>query len=177
MTEVEFLQESTTEIEKLTSEIDDLLAKATDQTWQATNPDNGWTTAQIVEHLWRTCAAYSSRLEEAFAESPVATPGATIELGRPTKMILNGLAKRRTPAPRKLVVTEPISAQVALEHWNDFKAATRQELENAREHSLSQYRFRNPFVPIFKMSIADYLALEVEHLRYHAPQIRSRVET
>lgn len=175
MTEAQFLQDSSAEFDRLAAEIDALLAKATEETWQATRPDNGWTTAQIVEHVCRAAGFYEARVAEALSNAPASDGSAEVRHGFFARMLLKEMSKKRRPAPKKLVVTEAVSPEAALEHWERLKKTTREEFAAARGKSLAGPRFPNPFVSIFPMSVADHIALQNLHVRYHLPQIATRL--
>ena len=229
MTEAQFLEHTDKEFESIASELDAALDKATDETWQATRSDNGWTTAQVLEHICRAVMPCESAVAEALAKaeggdgsveggswrlsisarrdpSPAARTtvrasvrGVRAGWGKKPKLrreatpqlnrhdppsvgftrflpaIFRWLYAKRVPVPDALEIKERIEKDAALDHWLACKTLMRSQFEQAKGKRIARARFRNPIVPLVKISVADYFAIQVEHIRHHAEQIQARV--
>jgi len=173
MTEAQFLEQTDKEFETIALGLDAVLEKATDESWQATRPDNGWTTAQVLEHICRSILPCEAPVAQALAK---AQPGdGAVGLVKYFPKLFRWLYAKRVPVPDALEIKELIPKDIALNHWSQCKALVRSEIQQSQGRHISRAKFRNPIVPLFQTSVAAYLAVTVEHIRHHAEQIHQRV--
>lgn len=175
MTERDLLRQLRNDFEAWSGEIESRLVRATAEQWQAVHTDNGWTTAQIVEHMCRSRKMYGDVLPKAFDTGPRGDGTAEVKHSFIGGQILGALKRFRPPAPSKLVESGRIEQDVALARWRELRSTMENDLERAEAVHLTATKFRNPAVPIFTMNLADALAILVVHLNYHRPQIERRI--
>lgn len=177
MTESEQLRRFWEDYESLWEEMDSGLKSVPDEAWMAVRPDNGLTTAQIVEHLYISAVAYDLAVMKVLREAKASDGSAEVRHGFIGRLLLMALSRPSAPRPKKLDVSAPVSVETARLNWAELDRIMRKIAEAAKGKALGAPRFPNPIVGIFKMSAADALAILLIHLRYHRPQIMARLQS
>lgn len=158
---------------RLTARLEKAAAAHSDESWERT-PARGWSPAGIVRHMVLTQAPYLRVLPSVVEHAPPAgqTPISHTWFG---KMLIQGAGPQgNSPAPKSLHPGPGPHGRGVVDEWIAQQSEFLRLLEAARGKDLSGTRFRNPFVPIFRMSLADAFAVAVAHTERHVSQIEAR---
>jgi hypothetical protein len=135
-------------------------------------PDaHSWSVWQCVDHLGRTNVAYAGALQQAVSSSEKAN-GSTSEfapgwfgswfVGRVEPPV-----RTKFKAPGKIVPAIAGDMQDVLAAFKRSHGPLRRVLESAATVDLNRVRFRNPFVPLVRFTVATGLLIVSAHDRRH----------
>lgn len=140
----------------------------------------GWSIAQCLDHLGAMNEVYGSaiklgieraRLRGSMPKGPV-RPG---YLGSKFVRSLEPPVKHRTRAPRQGIPAVRKDRQFILDHYRAAHDLVRRLIAGAASIDANRARFRNPFIPFVRFSIATGLFVIAAHDRRHlwqAEQVR-----
>jgi hypothetical protein len=135
----------------------------------------GWSIAQCYDHVGLTNETYLKALRAAIGK---ARPG-HIPFhagGWPSRLFLNSLEppiKFKVRAPKKIVPASAFTASEALQRLLASNQATRQFATETASLNLCAVRFKNPFVPGLKFTVATGLLIIPAHGRRHLWQVEN----
>lgn len=168
-----FLDHLRSETQQLTIRLEKAAATHSDETWDIV-PARGWSPAGIARHMVLTNAPYLSVLAGVVAQARPATQARIAHTWFGSMLLKGAGPQGNSPAPRSLHPGPGPHGKPVVEEWTRQQTAWLALIEGAKGKELSGTRLRNPFVPIFRMSIADALAVAVAHTERHVSQIEAR---
>ena len=142
-----------------------------------------WCMAECVEHVALANAAYLAKIQPAISRAHAVAP-----MSNPLRIggWLSGLllksispqAERKLSAPKKIrpLAVEPSDAfkKLAASHFTIISI-----LETKAQPDLNRVRFRNPFIPLIRFTVASGILIMAAHGRRHllqAERIREMLE-
>jgi hypothetical protein len=174
MTCAELLQECEARNRELLERGKAAAARLDDEAWNEA-PKDGWSPAQIFEHMMLANGPYAALLERLLEDAPAGAeaPAKHSFFG---KLLLKAAGPRgNAPAPKALHPCAGPHGRDVLDRWAAQQERIVELHEMARGKNLAQLRFSNPFVKFFKMTGCDAFALFADHTERHVSQIESRV--
>ena len=141
--------------------------------------EHSWSIRQCLDHLAKTNATYAAALQEAVSRSKAS--GRTSELA-PGWFARWFIAQMEPPVRTKFktfAIVAPAgtgSVQDALKAFEMSHEPLRRVLESAAGVDFNRVRFRNPFVPLLRFSIATGLLIVNAHDRRHLWQAKQIAE-
>jgi DinB family protein len=159
----------------------EIAASCTDeQFYWCPRAGQGWSIAQCLDHLGAMNDVYGNaiksgieraRLRGSMPRRPV-KPG---YLGGKFVQSLEPPVKHRTRAPRQGIPAPRKERQIILDQYRGAHDLVRRLIVDAASIDASRARFRNPFIPFVRFSIATGLFVIAAHDRRHlwqAEQVR-----
>jgi len=147
--------------------------------WQPSS--TSWSIAQCVNHLAIGNKMYAAALREAVTRANGSSKPRRDPI-RPggwfTAYFLRSMeppAKQKWKAPKKIVPASRISAREALDAFLRANDDLRSVAQQGAPFDLNRIRFHNPFVGVFRFTVATGLLLMAAHNRRHlwqAEQVR-----
>jgi hypothetical protein len=141
---------------------------------------HSWSIRQCLDHLAKTNVTYARALEQAVSRSK-GSGGRTSELA-PGWFARWFIAQMEPPVRKKFktfAIVAPAgtgSVRDALKAFETSHELLRRMLESAATVDFNRVRFRNPFVSLFRFSIATGLLIVNAHDRRHLWQARQIAE-
>lgn len=173
MTSQELLTDVDTRLTALTTRLEAAFGKLSDTEMNAPIPPSNWSPAQIVEHLMLTNAPYLSAVPAVLTNAAKGgdQPAVFTWFG---KFLMNaGGPGGNAPAPKALHPTpgpKDRSILTANEAQAKEFAALRAQMVGL---DLGRTRVNNPFMKIFRMTLADFLQVSALHTERHIAQIEA----
>jgi hypothetical protein len=158
---------------------ENLLGSLTDASsnWQPNN-GAGWSVAQCVAHMAATNTTYLSAMETASADAR--SGHVTLE---PAGWFSRYFLRKTEPpvsvkikAPRAIRPGTQISKSEALNRFKQSNEEVRKFVLNSAGLDLCSVRFRNPFVPLLRFTVATGLLVIAAHNRRHLWQAEQVVK-
>jgi hypothetical protein len=140
-------------------------------------PEPGvWTCGQVVEHLLVSNARYMEVVPRALAHCPEAPGASEVALS-----FIGGFLVRvagpdgdaPVPRPFRPGPADKVSKGV-LDDWAHQQGRIAEFAVSARGKDLNRKVYRNPVVPVFRMCLADFFMLAIDHTERHVRQIEER---
>ncbi len=139
--------------------------------WRPQNGD-GWSIAQCLDHLGVMNVVYGTAIREGIEAArrrgstrhESAKPG---YLGGKFVQSMEPPVTRRLRAPRKGTPAPMKERQIILDGYRAGHDLTRQVIAEAATIDANRARFKNPFVPLIRFSIATGLFVIAAHDRRH----------
>jgi DinB family protein len=168
------------ELQRLLDDIDDadrrgaaIAASCSDEQfyWRPQNGD-GWSIAQCLDHLGVMNVVYGAAIRDGIEAarrrgSTRREPARPGYLGGKFVRSMEPPVTRRLRAPRKGKPAPVKERQIILAGYRAGHDLTRQLIADAATIDANQARFKNPFVPLLKFSIATGLFVIAAHDRRH----------
>lgn len=136
-------------------------------------PDaNKWSMAQIFEHMMLGNAPYLHLVKDAIASAPTKTDG-PIHHTFAGKLMMRGAGPSgNVPPPKQIVPAPGPYTPDIVDRWAAQTQAFVQLVKSAHQVDLST-RFRNPFIRVVKMNLADSFMILAEHTERHLQQLEA----
>jgi hypothetical protein len=168
-------------LQSVIERLDDLLARIEVISKGMTDPDlnyrpdpKHWTAGQIFEHMLISTDGYLPEMKKLI--SSTTKSGSDLEIvhswfGR--FLIKAAGPSGNAPVPKKMVPSNGPHSHAVIERWR----AAHQELANLAKQcyglDMCSISFKNPIIPLFKMSVADGFEILVSHAERHVSQIEA----
>ena len=187
------------ELQRLVDEIDDadrrgnqIAASCTDeQFYWCPREGQGWSVAQCLDHLGAMNDVYVKAMRSGLerARQRGSKPRGPVKpgyLGGKFVRSLEPPVKHRSKAPRQGIPAVKKERQIILDHYRAAHERVRELVADAAAIDANRTRFRNPFIPLIRFSIATGLFVIAAHDRRHlwqaeqvrqAPGFRDRLST
>ncbi len=139
--------------------------------WQP-NHGTSWSLWQCFDHLARINQVYCQALLAA-VENPRVTRESTPRIAKPgwfSRWFIKGMeppVRLRLKAPGKVIPGEAGDPEEALEAYLESHAQVRRVLEFWDRVNFNRVRFKNPFVPLLRFTVATGLLVINAHDRRH----------
>jgi hypothetical protein len=136
-------------------------------------PPSNWSPYQILDHLMKSDVPYLPLLRDAIANAP---DGDSVAVRHSFfgKFIIKGAGPSgNAPAPRPLIPDPGPHSRAVLDNYLVHARELRSIFVSAKGKDLNLPRFNNPFVRIFKMSVADLAEIAAVHTERHIGQIEA----
>ena len=135
-----------------------------------------WSPAQIYQHLILANTPYVALMTEAADKLPLDPSNLLMKT-----TWLGGLIARQAgpgtnaPAPRPMIPAEEHYDPTIVETWATQYAELISIIGRAKGRNINLKYVRNPFLPIFKMSMTDCILILTNHTERHIVQIEERL--
>ena len=143
----------------------------------SSQPEPGiWSCGQVVEHLVLANSRYIAVAESVMPACPAADPETEVAHSFIGRFLVRAAGPEgNAPAPAAMRPGPPeIVDRARLEEWRGQQGQIAELAAMARGKDLNRKLFRNPYVPLFRMCLADFFRLSVDHTERHVRQIEER---
>jgi hypothetical protein len=139
-------------------------------------PKDGWSPAQIFEHLTLANGPYLEKIEAGIARAGSGGDGPikTTWIGR---LIYKFSGPSGNAPPAKVMVPGPGPYDNGpFERWRAQQERILAILDQSQNKAIASVKLKNPFLPLFGMTLCDFLGIWTTHTQRHVGQIEERVE-
>ncbi len=136
-----------------------------------------WSPAQVFEHMMLGNARYIPIITQVLEQPPSTSGDPEARQTWFGKQIAKAAGPAsNAPPPAPMVPGKgPFDLDV-VQRWIEQHEELIRLIRKAEGVDLSSVKFRNPFIPLFKMNLADAFAIFAEHAERHVAQIEERVQ-
>lgn len=166
----DFLDHCERRLGDLMARLNTASAGLSDDDWNRPIPPSQWNGGQIVQHMILANEPYLKALPHVIDRSAPDTTGMA-NLSWFGRMLSKGAGPSgNVPAPKASVPKEALYGREIVETLASQVEVYRELVAKARGKDLAT-RFANPFVPLFKMNLADAFQVLADHTERHVGQI------
>jgi hypothetical protein len=136
-----------------------------------------WSAGQIFEHMMLANANYLPVMKGAIDGAPRSRVGDSIQHTWFGKFIMKGAGPDgNAPAPKSLHPRGNSFDTTIVDKWTTQTQAFLDLARRSHGVDLCSMKIKNPFVPLFKVNLADCFEILAEHTERHIRQIESLAE-
>ncbi len=175
MTCVEHLASCKGRLEKLDDRIRAAFGRMDDDAMNAPSPPSQWSPAQILDHVMKANAPYLTALRTAIEAAPLGD--SEVKFSRVALLIIKyGGPGGNAPAPKQTVPEAKPHTKSILDDYFSQTAELKATMDLASGKDTNLARLTNPFVPIFRMTVADVFEIAAQHTERHVGQIEASLK-
>lgn len=173
MTSNELVDSVSNRLASLESRVEAAFARLDDEAANRPLPPSNWSAYQILDHLMKTNAPYIPALKAAIAAAPDGgDQDATFSWFG--KLLIKAAGPGgNAPAHKQLI---PAPGPLTKDTLTAYLAQAKEVADvfrSAKGRDLGKTRFNNPFMKLFRMTLADALELTTVHIERHVGQIEA----
>ncbi|MEZ0324707.1 MAG: DinB family protein [Fimbriimonas sp.] len=166
-------------LEEITSRLNDLINRGratggtlTDAQLNWKPGDGLWTIGQIFSHMHIPAARYVPEMELAIENAKFGREDAEVKHTVFGSMIIKASGPSgNTPAPKAMIPGPGSFGQEVVETFVADHTRVIQLAEKSQSIDLIQTKIKNPFLPLFRMNMADCFEIVTCHAERHVGQI------
>lgn len=168
----EFLRKSGTHVEELISRYATATEGLTEDQINVRPKGAHWGVAEIAEHVRLANSFYLPAIESGLNSAVTGDEAEEVRHTWIGNLVAYGAGPRKaSPAPRALHPAKRRYALPTLDSFATDHARLRDMIDASKDVSLVKTRVRNPFMPMFKMNLADCYLILTGHGDRHVSQI------
>lgn len=173
MTSKELLDSVMDRLDKLEGRVKAAFEGLSDEQANRPVPPSNWSSFQILDHLLKANGPYLEVLPAAVAQAE-ANDAAEARFSWFGKFIAKAAGPMSSAPPPKAMIPDPgPMGRAKLDEYLGQCARIRGILESARGKDLGTVRMNNPFVKVFKLTLADVFEIFAQHTERHIGQIEA----
>ncbi len=151
-----------------------VMDSVTDEVFNRVPPGGEWTPGQVTDHLIIANTPYLSAMEKAIEAAPKTGPVPISHTFIGKLIFKNAGPAGNVPAPKSMIPPPPPTKRERASLWFEQMDIFLRLVERAKNVDISGIKIRNPIVPLFRMNLADFFKITVEHTERHVQQIERR---
>ncbi len=170
------LERVATEGPRHVARVEAALAPLSDEAFRRPPAPGVWSCGQVVEHLILGNSRYLVAATDAVERAAAADPETPVRLSWIGRFLVDAAGPEvnaPAPPPMRPGPAESTPRRV-IDDWKAQQEAFARLVERAQGRDLNRFLYRNPYVPVFRMNLADVFTLAVEHTERHVRQIEER---
>ncbi len=136
-------------------------------------PPSDWSPLQILDHMMRTNGPYVTALPAVVQAAPEGGATDVRHTWFGGFLIKVAGPKGNAPAPKQVVPAAGPLPSTTMDAYLEQSSTLRQLMELGQGKDLNRARLSNPFVKIFRMSVADVFEIVAQHTERHVGQIEA----
>jgi hypothetical protein len=174
LTEAEALRASIERLESCLERVERQVMPLPLQQWLEKPDSDTWCLAEIADHLVLAQGPYLEAMEMARRHAVEGDGGAELKGTFIGKAIIRAVdpSKVNTPVPGAMIPSKNPQSDVfdrLTKQWRDFI----QMAKESEGKNLSKAKFKNPFVPLFKLNLGEGFVLTGVHSERHLLQMEA----
>ena len=142
----------------------------TQLSWQPKNGES-WSVLECLDHLAIATSVYLDAMEPAILGAPRGkSPGLLQSAGIPSTLFLRKLeppVTRKAPAPAKIRPRPTLNPESILPGYLKAMDRVTSFVNNTADRDLNAVRFRNPLIPVLRLTLGTGLLIIAGHGRRH----------
>lgn len=172
MTCLELIASCKGRMEQLDARARGAFERMEDERMNAAIPPSSWSPAQILVHLMKANEPYLRVLGAVIDAAPQGE--SEVKFSRVGQFLIKvGGPGGNVPAPKQMIPPADRHPRTILDDYLAQTAELRVMFGRAEGKDINQARLNNPFVPIFRMTVADVFEVATQHTERHIGQIEA----
>lgn len=176
MAQKEFLASGRAHINDLISRVQGVTDGLTDAQLSAPDPSGAWGIGQILEHLNLAHGAYleagRGAMEHPVRDAAIGPISLTFFGNMLTRM---AGPEGNAPVPKPLIPISDHYSSAVVDQFVSIHRSINELISEMGDVDIMSTKFRNPFIPLIRMSLADLVEIVSLHGERHVRQIEERL--